>query len=290
MELKPTKQFTKNCVINTFKDFEEVVIYKDSFEVISGNTHLYSLDPETGEIYLKNLVDRSRKFKEIQGILVPQKDNARIQDLKESMSNARHRALECIYGYVLSNEWKYWITLTFSPAILDRNDDDQVKYHWSLFEKKMKYYFPDVKILVVPERHKKDGALHLHGFVGECDLDKYLKKAINPHTNQVIKQNGQIVYNISLFRDGFSTCVKLYGNMLKCVNYLTKYVVKDFGTIGYNKKSYFATRNLDFKDKQIVFWNEEQKEEFKSKINLCDFVPYKETNKMLVYRRYTNKT
>lgn len=277
IEFNQRKVEKYNVVKNTFKDFIELVFYKEEKTIVSGN-----FDFETGEYFVKE-IDRSRKFFEDNGVLKPLKDSQQIEKLQNTIKSSRKRALDNLFGYALCNEWQYFVTLTFNPTYVDRDNDEDCKYHYSLFRQKLQYYFKDVKILAIPERHPTSGKLHIHALVGNCDLDSYLFRAINPHTNKQIYSNGRVVYNLTLFDFGYSTLVKCDKNQLKVVNYLTKYIVKDFGNLGYNKKTFFRTHNLDFKNKEFYLYNPKKKKDF---LNLySDFIQvYKETDDCIIYR------
>lgn len=277
-ELIPYSFQNYNIVRNNFDNFTEIVLYKQSKIITRGN--FGGIDNDTGEMFIKDF-DKSRKWFEDNGVLNPLTDSATIDKLTKSIKSSRKRALDNLFGYALCNFWKYFVTLTFSPSFVNRDNDEDIKYHWQLFRQKLQYYFNDVTILAVPERHPTSGNLHLHCLVGSCDLTPYLKIAYNPHTNKPIKSNGRQVYNLSLFDFGFSTVVKCDSNQLKIVNYLTKYIIKDFGTIGYNKKSYFRTNNLFFKNKEYQFIKDKDITSF---INDNKQYVYKETEDLIVYR------
>lgn len=282
--LVPYQTLQYNIVKNTFNDFIEICYYKEPFSVTTGN--FGGVDEVTGEVFLKGLnADRSRKFKEENGVLIPIKDSPKIFRVQNTIKNSRKRALDNLFGYVLSNDWDYFITLTFDPAKVDRDNEEEIKYSWSKFRQTLQYYNKEVKIIAIPERHPRSGKLHLHCLVGDIDLNSYLTRAINPHTNKPIFSKGRAVYNLNLFHFGFSTCVKTDRNNIKIANYLTKYVIKDFGTIGYNKKSYYNTHNLSFKNKEYTYLDDKQYIEFcNSTINTSLCSVYKETDKMIVYR------
>lgn len=286
IEIKPLKTSFYNCIKNEYDSYTEIVYYKKPFQVTTGNCK--GIDFQTGELLLKNSnIDRTRKFiLNENGVLVPKDEETiiKIQDMQNSINNSRSRSLDAIYGYVMSNDWDYFITLTFDKNKIDRDNEEAIKYSWQLFRQKLQYIEKDVKVFAIPERHKK-GQLHLHCLVGNIDLEKYLTLAKNPKTNQYIKKNGRYVYNITLFKQGFSTCVKTDSNRMIIANYLTKYMIKDFGTIGYNKKSYFNTRNLNFKNKEYAFLEDFDESIITDMINDKNFCKiYKETDNMIVYR------
>lgn len=278
MKIKNKVFVRGNTIVNKFSEFTEVIIYKRPFDYFVGND-VYC-DLETGEI-TKRQVDRVRRFiKDENGVLQPLRDSEKIQDIQKSIYNSCKRAKDNFYGYALCNRWRYFITLTFSPEKVDRNDDEELKYCWKKFRERLRYINRDVKILCCPERHKS-GQLHLHALVGNVDLSSYITPAVNPHNNKFIKSRyGRQVYNIKLWEFGYTTLVELEENYneLQVVSYLISYVTKD-NNIGYNKNKYYRTHNLNFKNKEIYLldW-----------VDQCELVgevkPYKSTDRFTVYR------
>ena len=288
-DIVKNERFFFDGFVNSFKNFKEIVVYKHKFDVMRGNEHMLCVDSETGECSF-NSYNRMRKFVDLDGVLVPKNDNivAHIDDLQRTLYESRRRALDNVFGYILANDWQYFVTLTFSPDKVDRENDDSCRYAYKLFIKRLRYYYPTAYALFVPERHPKSGKLHLHGLVGGCDLSSWLKVAT--YKNSVIKTDcGNIVYNLELYEFGFSTVCKLNGDTLRIANYISKYMIKDFGTIGYNKKSFYHTRNLAFKDKH--YFNTQYGVDLfvqelinNSQIGVVDFV--KETKDFYVFRDY----
>jgi len=282
MEIIPLKTDKYNVIKNSFDNMTEIVIYHNGFNVTTGNCS--GINTETGELLLRG--GAKRKFINNNGVLQPTNDNFySIDSLQHTIKNSRKRALDNIFGYALSNKFNYFLTLTFDPSKVDREEDDSCKYAYKLFKQKLQYIYKDVKLLAIPERHPTSNMLHLHILVGNISLDKYLTRAINPHTNKPIFSNGRAVYNLDLYTFGFSTLVKIDGEPLKIANYLTKYVVKDFGNIGYNKKTFFHTQNLAFKDKIIANFNERQLVDLQNELKnepLAEL--YKSDENMTIYR------
>jgi hypothetical protein len=275
------KVFKKgNTIINKFSNFKEIIIYKKDFEYSEG-TDVF-IDKDTGEV-LKSNIDRARKFyKDDNGVLHPLNDSVKIEDIQQTISNSCKRSKDNFYGYALCNKWRYFITLTYSPKKVNKDNEEELKYCWELFRKKLQYISKDVKIICCPERHKS-GKLHLHALIGDIDLTKKLTPAVNPKNNKPIySKYGQRVYNISLWEYGFTTCVQLDNdyNDLQVANYLISYVTKQ-NNIGYNNKKYYRTHNLNFKNKEIfrLDWTE------KIDIELANNV-YKDTDILTIYRIY----
>lgn len=261
----------KNVIINVFPDSDkiEVLNYKEPFN------HLVESENLTAD-------DRQRMLKKnLQGEYEPVSDDFLIQDLQRSIRSASKRSKDSFYGYAQANDWWYFITLTFSPEIVDRYDDLAVKKLYSDFQRWCSRKSPDVKMLMVPERHK-DGALHFHGLMSDIEFN--LIPAKDPHTEKPIySATGAPLFSIKDWKNGLSTLAVIppEDNYARVVNYLEKYINKD-GNIGYNQKRYFRTRNLLFKNKSILYCEEN---EFSEIISSLGLVPVKDTDRMVVYRK-----
>lgn len=287
MEFNEIESKFYNIIKNDFLDFTEIVYYKVPFMVTTGN--IETIDFETGETILKNSnIDKSRKFEVINGVAVQKSNSIDIEKMKHTIKESRKRAIDNLMAYVLCNRWKYWLTITFSPEFVNRDIDEEIKQKYFLFRKKLQYHYPNCTYIAVPERHEK-GALHFHILIGNCNLSKFMKvKAVNKKNGKLIKSFGQQVYNFSLFDWGYSTIVKTNEDNLKIANYMAKYMIKDFGNIGYNKKSFYHSKNLIYKDKQLLFFNDKKifNNEFEN--ILIEKNKYKENDKIVVYRLYKN--
>ncbi len=276
-----------NVVVNIFKDFQEIIVYKKTFLV-------------PNEATIKSDIDRTRLFKRLEnGTLIPLKDDITIKRIQSSLFNSYKRSADSIYGYLLTNEWDYFFTLTFSPDQVNRNDDNAVKELWTRFAHNFtrRKAFKDVKILCVPERHEAceeypRGALHFHCLFGNCNLDKYLTLARYPDNAfnrklhrvycPITNASGELIYNCSLWTYGFNTVCKIAkeDNQLKVVNYIAKYVNKQ-NKIGYGYKRYFHTRNLDFKEKYVLLMDTEMQKQLVKHNEI-----FKDNEKFTIYRVY----
>lgn len=147
------------------------------------------------------------------------------------------RAKQIVYDLARSNDWDYFITMTFKDSVVNRFDYDDcceavMKYTKYLCKKGCKW-------LIVPEQHK-NGAWHFHGLIAG---PVKAVRAANAHTGQpLIDKAGREVYNLIDYKAGFTTAVKLDGSP-KVATYLTKYYTKDM-SIPKGKKRYWASRNL----------------------------------------------
>ena len=263
-----------NTIINKNLDFTEVIFYKDDFNYFLGRNVFVDMD--TGEV-LKDDIDRSRKLIQKGDILRPLADTVTIENIQRTIGNSCKRAKDNYYGYAYNNRWNYFLTLTFDPKRYDTSDDN-LKLLWKKFREKIQYIKPSIKILCVPERHKS-GVLHFHCLIGNINLDKDLIPAINRKTGKQIKSRtyNSLMYNIRLWHYGFSMVAQIDKDKTSqqvVANYLIKYVGKET-SIGYNQKKYYRTNNLDFKNKEVNHFTQDEKQEL---INSLFVVNVKKTD------------
>jgi len=281
------KKYKANVVINEYKDKKEILFFKDAFW-------------QRGTMEVNTDVDRTRKFMyDDNGILVPKDEDKRISifELQNVLKDSRKRGIDNFYAYINANEWQYFITLTIENTNkVNKYDDDQVKYIWQLFRQKMQRRFKNIKILAVPENHKK-GGIHFHGLLGNVNLSKFLTLAINSAKTYKFKgvereneyylqplktKYGDQVYNLDpkIFNSGFVQIVNIKdNNQLKISNYMSKYMAKDYAVAKYNKKLYFHTCNLDFRTKQVSYLTQEEKQQIIDESNLLNIIHEKQTDK-----------
>lgn len=146
------------------------------------------------------------------------------------------RAKEVVFDLARSNSFEWFITLTFGSGV-DRFDYesccDEIKKYTNYLSKR------GCRWIIVPEQHE-NGAWHFHGLLAG---PVKAVRATNAHTGQLLVDNhGREVYNLTDYKSGFTTAVKLDGSP-KVATYLTKYYTKDMA-IPKGKKRYWASRNL----------------------------------------------
>lgn len=163
-------------------------------------------------------------------------------ETERKRSDSFKRAKDKIFEIAAANEWSYMVTLTLDSDKINRFDKDVIKNtvgKWldNMVQRK------DLKALIVPEHHK-DGAIHFHGLVndtltfmpsgnykikgqkGTVKLSTLRKKGKNITDSDV-----QEVFNIKEYKLGFSTAVRLDGNVTAVSYYMTKYCTKDLEKI-----------------------------------------------------------
>lgn len=265
-----------NCIINKYSDYVELVVYDKEFYCNRQKENVIE-------------IDRTKLFKVNEsGILAPNKEGATIQKLADSLAKSSNRALDMVKGYIQCNKWDYFITLTFSPKEVDRTCKKDVNYLWQKYKQKLQYEYPDIKIFLIPELHEK-GGIHFHGFIGSANIDKYLvpaknnKKTSKYYGEYLYSTSGSQIFNITNFKYGFNTCCKIdtESSKLQLAHYISKYITKQFKSgVGYNQKRYYHTRNLDYKDKKIVYLSQE---EIDTILNSVEYTTYKDKNGLKVY-------
>lgn len=133
------------------------------------------------------------------------------EDIKRSMRRARSR----VRRLALSNDFKWFVTLTLSREKVDRYDDAQVLRkltNWAHNQVRRH----GLKYILVPERHK-DGALHFHGFFSDA-----LDATASGHCDK----QGHMIYNLPGWTLGFTAAIEVYGDYAGAVAYVCKYIGK----------------------------------------------------------------
>lgn len=133
------------------------------------------------------------------------------EDLERSMRRARAK----LRRLALSNDFRWFVTLTLDPAKVDSHDGAAVVKKLNAWCSNM-VQRRGLKYILVPERHKK-GGIHFHGFFNDC-----MEILDSGH----IDRQGHKVYNLPQWSLGFTTAIELYDDYQKAVGYVCKYVGK----------------------------------------------------------------
>ena len=139
------------------------------------------------------------------------KAEATAEDLERSMRRARAN----VRRIALSNDFRWFVTLTLDQLMVDRYDPAAVirkLNQWCSNQVKRK----GLRYILVPEQHK-DGALHFHGFFSDA-----LEAVASGHTDK----QGNMIYNLPGWSLGFTTALELVGEYSQAVNYVCKYIGK----------------------------------------------------------------
>lgn len=161
-------------------------------------------------------------------------------DEKESQESISFRSLsrtrKMVFDYARCNNFKFFVTLTFNPNLVDSFDYLDSQKAMTSWLNNLRHKFPAMKYLGVPELHKS-GRYHFHFLMSGIDG---LTMVDSGHRTP----NGQVIYNLPDYRYGFSTAIKVYESGAKLAGYLSKYISKDLAQHTKNRKRYWSSRNL----------------------------------------------
>lgn len=159
-----------------------------------------------------------------------------------SRLRAQRRARTQVRDLALSNEFRFFVTLTLDGTKVDRYDvraitrklnqwlDNAVRRH-------------GLKYVLVPELHK-DGAVHFHGFFNDALRVVDSGTVIPPQGGKPkrprgekqrqawLEGGGHVVYNLPQWSLGFTTAIELYGEYSAAVGYVCKYISKEQEKVG----------------------------------------------------------
>lgn len=179
---------------------------------------------------------------------------------KGNLNRSKRRALSMVRDYALSNDFRFFVTLTLDKRRINRYDYSQIlgkMRTWcdNQVRRKGLYY------ILVPELHK-DGALHFHGFFPDgVDVtdsgtiippggDKPRKPRSQRQRREWLENGGKLVYNLDDWGFGYSTAIELYGNYAAAVAYVCKYISKARDKVG--GRWYFSGGKLKKPDLQFT--------------------------------------
>ncbi|MBQ8029553.1 MAG: hypothetical protein IJ262_09160 [Clostridia bacterium] len=167
---------------------------------------------------------------------------AKLYDTSNPRDDNMKRAKAKIFDIALSNEWSYMITLTLDDNRIDRYNTEKIIKPFRQWLNNM-VKRKNLKYLIVPEFHK-DGAIHFHGLINDSlDLvfsETYIIPELKkPCKLEIVKKYGydvsdekvREVMNISNWKLGFSSAVKIDNNVEAVSKYMTKYTCKNFQKI-----------------------------------------------------------
>ena len=147
-----------------------------------------------------------------------------------------------IKGYAMTNDFKWFVTLTFNPEKINSLNYDTAKTALLKWCRLIRNRYKKFDYLLIPELHKS-GAVHFHGLLGDVPAD--FVEAVNPKTNKPVIRHNRQVYNLTDWEHGFSDC-EMIENHEKAASYITKYITASLLTDKemYNKKRYFNSQGL----------------------------------------------
>ena len=167
-----------------------------------------------------------------------------ISDTKRSIKSSRNRAKNMIYDYARSNDFDYFVTLTFNPDVVNSFDYSECGKRLSDWLANVRRrYAPDLKYLFVPELHKS-GRYHFHGLIGNIGS---LRLEDSGHYTI----DGNTIYNLGNYKLGFTTATKIT-DKYRTATYIGKYITKELSGHIKGKKHYWVSTNLSLPEEQIL--------------------------------------
>lgn len=234
-----------NVLYRTFSNgMHEIRLYK------KGMTRGSTREPPEIESFIEPFTGKRvtcSKYVDGDGFSVP-------GDNKLSQQKSMQRSINKIYDYAMSYDWEWFVTLTFSPDQVENRADfecvGKILTVWLMNMRRK--HCPDMKYVIVPEKHK-DGSYHFHCLFADCDALNFVPAVNNKQFNQdgtpnkyfgkPLKRKGVQVYNLARWKRGFSECTKIRDTQ-KAAAYITKYITKELIADTPNKKRYWCSRGL----------------------------------------------
>lgn len=182
-----------------------------------------------------------------------------------SVQKSLKRTKDKVFDYANAVEWQWFCTFTCSEEkVHDRTDYGEVSLKMTAWLRNMRSrYCPDMKYVLVPEKHK-NGAWHFHGLFSDCSGLGFVAAVNNgkgANFGKPLVRGGQQVYNISRYKLGFTDCTEIRDTK-KVANYILKYITKEmvYETLG--RKRYWNSKNLPRVKEEIALVNFDDFETF----------------------------
>lgn len=183
------------------------------------------------------------------------KQTKTIQDFRfkalRSFKVSKTRSKNKIYDYSRSNDWEWFVTITFDPKKVDSfNYDDCTKKLSKWLNNIRSRYCSNMKYFFVPEIHKS-GRYHFHGLLSDCDGLEFNDSG---HVTKATERSpgGEPIYNIGRYRYGFTTATKVKDSY-RVSKYIAKYVTKELSALTKGKKRYWASRNCNVPEIELYY-------------------------------------
>lgn len=177
-------------------------------------------------------------------------------DRERSIAVSMSRTVNKVYDLSRSNVWDWFVTLTFNPELVDSFDYDCCVKRLSQWLNNIRKICPDLRYLMVPEKHKS-GRFHFHGLFACCEGLKFVDSGF--------KDNGKVIYNVGNYKAGFSTATRVESNE-RVVKYVTKYITKELCSVVFNRKRYWTSRNLNTAETVELVLDPEQLAELRNEV------------------------
>lgn len=185
------------------------------------------------QIHIDDYEKVEKKKKELDRKYAPKIENA-----IRSMNRAKNNLMDILK----SNNFRFFVTLTFDKKEINRLDDKETRKAFSKWADNIKHQFPNMIYVAVEEYHKK-GGLHFHllignitaGELGLVDSGKKVKKG---------RCRGQVIYKVTKWKLGWNSVTQIL-DTIAVKYYISKYLTK--GKVDprfFGKKRFYASKNI----------------------------------------------
>lgn len=263
----------KNTKIKTYSNGKKKTVYsKVACFKSTSDVSDYDCKWKDREYFDQKHIDKWNEYREVHNIPKNLESYAEYQFFKnfwffEDLKNHPERVIDYsdkavyrkktkIFDYVYNNDWDYFLTLTVNYS----------QYGWTAkeYSKKVQKWLNNlqqrqgIEYLLVAEYHKNSDRIHLHALVkgsgealGLVESGTYLFRgsrfdkpifADTAQRNGLDIANGQVVYNVTKWKYGFSTAIKTDDNKKALSGYITKYITKELQRIF--GKSYWHSKGV----------------------------------------------
>lgn len=248
VRLEIPERLRHNCRVKTFPDgsatvmvAERAIFREPGWELASDRQAQIDAQERAWQAHIEALDEANFDVGVLSEYALRRHEDAEAQKRRDSVSRAQRRARNAVRDLGLSNDWKYFVTLTLDRTRIDRYDMREITR--TLNRWLDNHVRRDgLAYVLVPERHQ-DGAIHFHGLFNDAlaavdsgtvtPCEQAAKPGGRPKKPKTAKQREalladgwQVVYNLPAWDLGFTTAIELYGDRRRAVNYVCKYVGK----------------------------------------------------------------
>lgn len=171
-------------------------------------------------------------------------------DNDDVLMSSLNRTKNMIYKLARSNDFDYFVTITFNPNEVNRTDYNEISKKFSKYLNNYQNRHEKLNYIFVPELHKDKKSYHFHGLVSGLSK-KYLSSAYNPNNGKPITdKKGRSIYNWSKFNLGYTTVTPITNGYHPVSWYLSKYITKEVMLKSKNRKRYW--RSSELKEPEIM--------------------------------------
>lgn len=161
-----------------------------------------------------------------------------------------NRSKNAVYSYARCEYWEWFVTFTIAGEKKDRYDYSECsKAVRQWLNNQQKRYAPDLKYLIVPEKHE-DGAWHFHGVL--CNTGK-----MTFTYSGVRDRKGKMVFNCDNYNLGFTTATRVQ-NVHKVAKYIGKYITKSLCEQTKGKQRYYVSKTINKPESMIMMFDKDE--------------------------------